>query len=99
MKPFRKLYFRENEDVTRLQESTAEAFRELEKDRFLSRQTISGISVSTAGTMIRHSLGRQPLGWKVTDQTADARVWRSSWDNETLTLDCSSTVTISLEVW
>ena len=68
---------------------------------FLSGNQIFNI-VLTASTpkVINHLLQRMPQGWFLTDNQADAVVWRSAAFNSlTITLEASANTTISFWVF
>lgn len=60
---------------------------------------IDGIAVGTAPVTFVHKLIRQPLGWYIVDNVADARVWRTDWNDNTMTLQASAATTISIIVF
>lgn len=70
-------------------------------DQFMANQFIRGelleATITTSGLAINHGMGETPSGWYLVDKTADARVWRTAWDNKTITLQSSATV--SVKVW
>lgn len=55
------------------------------------------ITVTTTATAFSHGLGVIPQGFLVFDKTANADIWRTSWDDKTITLD--ATATVSAKVW
>lgn len=68
---------------------------------FLSGNQISDV-VLTASTplAISHLLQRMPQGWFLTDNTANAVIWRTEpLNNLTITLESSANTTISLWVF
>ena len=95
MKPYRK--FRTKDiDLSRVQDRVDDAITPI-----LTNPLIGGIfievSFPSAGTVdITHRLGRQPLGWVITDITAAASIHRVSWDSKTLTLESSAVTSIKL---
>lgn len=68
---------------------------------FLSGIQIANIVlVATTPLAINHLLQRMPQGWFLTDNTANAVVWRSSPLNDlTITLESSANTTISFWVF
>lgn len=68
---------------------------------FLGGNQITGISL-TANTplAINHGLQRDPQGWFLTDNTANAVIWRTkSFNSLILTLESSANTTISFWVF
>lgn len=67
----------------------------------LAGNQISNISL-TASTplVINHLLQRMPQGWFLTDNTANAVIWRAAaFSNTTITLESSANTTISFWVY
>lgn len=64
---------------------------------FLDGRLIEDVVVTTSTVSIEHKLGREPLGYIITKQNADARIWYTSINELFLVLDSSATVTI--DVW
>lgn len=46
-----------------------------------------------------HKLGKTPIGWTVVDANAGGNIYRVSWDDKTITLNSSTTRTLSIEVF
>jgi len=67
----------------------------------LNGNLISNITLAaTTPLAINHLLGRSPIGWFLTDNTAAASVWRSvAFNQYTLTLEASAATTISFWVF
>jgi hypothetical protein len=85
MKPYRK-FRTQNVDLDRVQDRVSDTF-----SQFISNPLLDGVFVSVEFTGaetkdINHLLARQPLGWFVTDTTGAATIYRSAWNNRTLTL-------------
>lgn len=55
----------------------------------------------TAGTpvSIRHRLKRIPTGWAVVDVNVGSSVFRTSWDTEFVTLDCTVNCIVNIYVF
>lgn len=66
---------------------------------FLSGRMIENITVTTSTTIVDHKLGRSPLGYIITSQNADARIWITGWNTLNITFDSSSTVKINVWVF
>ena len=68
---------------------------------FLKGNAVKDISL-TANTpkVINHLLQRMPQGWFLTDNVADADIWRSAALNSlTITLESSANTTISIWIY
>ena len=48
---------------------------------------------------IAHNLNAVPTGWMAVDINANSVVWRTAWTNQTITLEASSNVTISIWIY
>lgn len=86
-----------NSDLDRVQANIANAFN-LIVGQFLGGQFLTGVSVSSSGTVISHKLGRQPLLWVICDQDTNTTVKRTAWNSNTITLESAANCTISLWV-
>ena len=93
MTPFRKLYLTNNPDLNRVQDNVGDVLLSLSNDVLLTRTPITA-TITTSTLTISHNLGKVPNGWFIFDKNADANVWRTAWDKNTITLDSSATVTI-----
>lgn len=63
---------------------------------------IDDITIAAGGTKkIFHRLGRQPRGWRVVDKNKAGDVWRTAWNEETITLatDAAGAITLRVEVF
>ena len=72
--------------------------------RIQSIEPVAQAGVALTGTTkVSHKLklpaGSTPIGWRLTDVTASAIIYRSAWDDKTITLVTSATCTVGLEVW
>lgn len=87
-------------DLSQLQTSLEEIFRQIQTCPLIIGNLVTGI-VLVSGTekVIQHKLQRQPLGWIVTDNTASAILYRSSWDPSHLVLIPSADTTASVWVF
>jgi hypothetical protein len=49
---------------------------------------------------VQHGLGRRPIGWRFTDKTSAGDVYRTAWDERTITLvTAAGTVVADIWVW
>jgi hypothetical protein len=70
-------------------------------DPLLSGLMVSGINlIASTPQVVNHSLSRNPLGWFLTDNTANSVVWRTQpFNNKTITLEASATTQVSIWVF
>lgn len=70
-------------------------------DQLMDTEQIRGekleISVTTSGVSVNHGLGSTPNGWHLIDNTSNSTVWRSAWNDKTITL--VSSVNTTVKVW
>lgn len=55
------------------------------------------VSLSTTATPFSHGLGTTPQGFLVFDKTSNADIWRTAWDDKTITLD--ATASVNAVIW
>lgn len=77
----------------------AQQFNQIAAVPMLQGNAVSATLVASKPQAINHLLQRQPQGWFLIDNTADAVVWRTAWNQSTLTLESSANTTISLWVF
>jgi hypothetical protein len=65
----------------------------------LSGSLVSATLLASKPQAINHLLSRQPQGWFLVDNTANAVIWRTAWGNTTLTLEATANTTISIWVF
>jgi len=85
----------------RVQDAVAESFQSIASP-LLAGRLVRNIEVSTTPAFIEHGLGREPLGFFVTDVRADISVWRGSTNpapTRLLALVASASSTISIYVF
>lgn len=63
----------------------------------INGRLMEDINITTTATAYEHKLGRVPIGWIVLDRGANVTVWRTAWDDKTITLDSTGFTTI--RVW
>lgn len=95
LKPYKKLNGLEYEQSKTVQ-YTEEWISQLKDIEFLSGNTLQ-ITVTNTATKFNHGLGVTPLGWIILDKTANIDVWRTAWDDKSITLRSSASGTI--KVW
>lgn len=66
----------------------------------LQGNMVEGIKlIANTAQVINHGLQRQPQGWFLTDNNADATLWRSAWNTLTITLTGSANATVNIWVF
>lgn len=85
--------------VELLQDALVRFFRSLEVNPSLDGRSLTVTVV--AGTPIRvlHGLGRTPVGWHLEDIRVASTVFRTAWDNDSITFDASVNCTVSIWVF
>lgn len=86
-------------EINLIQDRLARILAQVSDDPITDRQRISVTLTTGVSNLVYHLLGRQPKGWFLSDKTANADVWRSTWNNEYIDLRSSANVTITLEVF
>lgn len=87
-------------EINALQSAIGDTLREVSYHDQLTGQSIQSLSVTTAGVVVSHSLGRTPIGWSLTDLLDHGTVKRTAWDSKTITLASSSgTIRCDVFVW
>ena len=85
------------------QDAIADYTKQLTTQPGLSNNRIESVSLSTSVAHVAHKLGRRWRGWRVTDQNADATIYRdpTSTADQTkfISLLASASVTVDLEVF
>jgi hypothetical protein len=94
----RKLKFQDRE-VTALQDNVTLVLNQVTKKVVIDGVQLTAISLTTGSNRINHTLGRQPLGWIVTDINAAVVPYRTAWDANTITLVATGSVTVSIWVF
>jgi len=87
-------------DLNDAQDAIGETLRRVVYHEQLTGQAVQNLSVTSTGVAISHGLGRTPIGWYLTDKVDAGDVYRTDWDNRTITLrTASGTVRGDLFVW
>lgn len=85
--------------TSKMQDNSEQFNNQFFKNPLLDGRLIKDVEVTTSTVSIEHKLGRVPIGYLITKQNADARVWYTSITELFLVLDSSATVTIDLWVF
>lgn len=91
---FRKIVVGDR-DLMLLQSNTDAVFQQLRNCPLLDGVLVEAVTLTTSNTTVDHTLGRQPLGFIVTDLNKDATIFRAAWNAKTITLQSSATATIA----
>ena len=71
----------------------------LQRDNFLRRRRIDGVSLGTSATSVRHALGYEPEGYIIIRKSASAIIYDTAINSEEITLIASASCTVSILVW
>jgi len=87
--------------ATQLQDLLTDFFQAIEDNPLLSGRMLD-LDVTTVATAFPHGLGRTPEGWIVADTYTSGgllsnTIWRTAWDDKTITLDASAS--FAVKVW
>lgn len=88
--------------MAQLEKNCNEAFTPVLATPFLGGLLLTGIVLSSgSATTVNHGLGHTLQGWWLTDNIADAVVWRSpsAMPDKFLILNASANTTVSLWVY
>jgi len=97
LKAFRKIKVSDRE-LDQVQQNVLAAFGPLTKIEILQGRQINAVDLTTTAVNVAHGLGRQPLGYIVTDLNKNAVVFRTDWDANFISLQSSATGTI-VSLW
>lgn len=97
LKPYKKLTGTDYE-LSKTIQYTEEFIQQLIPNPFIVGNIIE-ISVSTTATAFNHNLQSTPSGWIILDKNANVDVWRTAWNDKTITLDATGSATIKLWIF
>ena len=89
----------EDKDTQTIQINLKQYFQQFTDLTFLKGRAVNDIEVTTSTVVVDHKLGRQPIGWFIVDKSASGDVWRTAWNDKTITLDSSATTTINIWIY
>lgn len=91
----------QNEELNRIQNNIQQSISGIKGSTpFIGGSLLTGVSVKMGqDNAIPHGLTRTPTVWVICDQNTGTNVWRTSWDSNFLTLQCSADCTVSLWVY
>lgn len=83
-----------------VQDSIAQCLRGILQFEEFAGQRIDSLTLTTTALQISHGLGRCPKGWRIVDKTAAGDVYRTAWDERTISLRVASgTLVVDLYIW
>lgn len=85
--------------VARVQEAARDSLQRVIDGGLLKGRLVQNVTIGTSATQVSHGLGRKPVGWFVVDNTVSCDLYRTAWDDRTITLTSSASVTISIWVF
>ena len=90
-----------DQDLELLMQNVKKFAKVLEDNPLLDGRLIEDVDLANAvNTTIDHKLGRQPMGWIVTDHAGTGTlIYRISWDDKTLVLLAAAACTVGLWVF
>lgn len=89
----------QNAEINRIQEQISRIFEQVLNLPLLNGVFISATLSAGTNTAINHGLTRIPLGWIIVDKGSAGDIWRTSWDNRTITLNNNSATTITVKLF
>ena len=91
----------DNNDIEFTQDRISDFAANVSDKEILDGVLVDGVVFDPASltVTVNHKLGRKPQGWFITDISAAATLYRSEWDNDTITLTASGGCTIDLWVF
>jgi hypothetical protein len=95
LKPLKKIDVKDYE-ISRILGWIREFTEQFKSNQFILGQELQ-VSATSSGVSTDHKLGKEPEGFIVLDNTANATIWRSDWDDKTITLHSSANSQI--KVW
>lgn len=88
--------------LNRVQDNIAKQVNPALKSRLSNGILLIGVVIGVSGVAVNHKLGRKLLGWFVTDQNANAVVWRSDYAapvNAQAVLNLSASAVVTVNLW
>lgn len=81
-----------------IQDAVAAAFKPLFSSQIVDGVLVKNVTLTTTATKVSHTLARTPLGYIVVDLNKDARIFRTAWDTNTISLTSTDTGTL-VSLW
>lgn len=98
MKAFRKVKISERE-TSLFQDAVAAILGPLSKNPYIDGLLVPNVVLVIGTNTVIHKLGRAPQGWVITDIDSASTIFKVTMDSQSLVLDASADVTISLWVY
>jgi hypothetical protein len=86
-----------NNFLDRVQANIQSAFNAI-TGPFVGGILLQNVSVGASATVINHGLNRMPQVWTLCDQNTNTNVWRTAWDENSITLQAGSACIVTLWV-
>ena len=97
VKGFKTVNF-DDRSIQKFQDNVIAMKSELDKAEFINGIFIEA-KIDVTPTSIDHKLQKEPSGWFLMDIQGNATVWRTAWNDKSITLQSSALVTIGLWVF
>jgi hypothetical protein len=88
----------QDRQLNEIQSAIALPLRQVLEFEELKGAAAVGLTLSTTPTKVQHGLGRRPIGWRFTDKTSAGDVYRTAWDERTITL-VTAAGTVAGDIW
>lgn len=95
LKPYKKLTGLDYE-LSKTVQYTEEWTQQFKNNPFIVGNVLT-LSITATATAFNHGLSTTPQGWIILDKTANVDVWRTAWDDKSITLRGSGSV--SIKIW
>lgn len=94
------IYQSQSKDMSLMQTGWAAQLNPVINNELINGLQIVGVSLVVGATTFNHLLGRQMIGWIITDMNAPATIYRSQpLNSKTLTLTSNAVCSINLWVF
>ena len=95
LKPYKKLTGL-NYELSKTVQYTEEFLTQLTTLNFLAGNLLE-INVTTANKSFDHKLNKSPTGWIIFDKDSNSNIWRTDWNDKTISLQAS--LSSNIKVW
>lgn len=83
-----------------VQDSIHRVLRDVCQHEQLTGVMVRGVTLTTTPQTIAHGLGRQPIGWSLSDKQDAGDVYRTAWDERSISLrTAAGTVRGDFFIW
>lgn len=98
LKDFKKVSGADDE-VAKLQERLQEFFVPLVNNPMLDGVLLKNVQLTTTATDVPHNLRREPIGWTIVRQNANATIWEQTTNLPTAFLKLQSSAAVTVSIW